>query len=122
MRYEMIKKIRLAEKGTRLLDRVTFACARAHYSRQTEKAYRYWIKAYIFFHQKQHPSQLNASHLEAFMNCLAVDRRGGGGNTSSSVKCRCLFVQVCPRHGFTLDGKLHTRQTTRTDFRSILTG
>lgn len=40
----------------------------------TERTYIYWAKQYIYFHNKQHPSTLNASHIEAFLSHLAVQR------------------------------------------------
>ena len=44
-----------------------------HYSRRTEEAYVHWIRRYILFHRKQHPSTLGASHVTAFLTSLAVD-------------------------------------------------
>ena len=40
----------------RLLDRVREAIRARHYSRRTEKTYVAWIRRYIFFHGKRHPS------------------------------------------------------------------
>lgn len=39
-----------------LLDRVRGAIRARHYSRRTEEAYVYWIRRYIVFHGKKHPS------------------------------------------------------------------
>lgn len=46
----------------RLLDRVREAVRARHYSRRTEKAYVAWIRRYILFHGKRHPSELRNSH------------------------------------------------------------
>ncbi len=43
-----------------------------HYSIRTEHAYLHWIKRYIFFHDKQHPKNLGAVHIEDFPTHLAV--------------------------------------------------
>lgn len=80
---------------------MTFACARAHYSRQTEKAYRYWIKAFILYHNKQHPSVLDAAHLEAFMNYLAADRRVVAATQSQALNAiaflyKKVLAMECP--------------------------
>jgi integron integrase len=56
------------------LDQLHFCLARRHYSPRTEKAYRYWIKQYIFFHNKRHPLELNADHISLFLNHLAAER------------------------------------------------
>ena len=42
----------------KLLDRVRGAIRTRHYSRRTEEAYAYWIRRYIVFHKKKHPSEM----------------------------------------------------------------
>lgn len=44
-----------------------------HYSIRTERAYLMWIKRYILFHGKQHPKDLNGSHIECYLTYLAVN-------------------------------------------------
>jgi len=58
----------------RLLDRVRNTIRALHYSRKTEQAYCYWIRFYIRFHRCQHPSQLGAKDISAFLTWLAVHR------------------------------------------------
>ena len=41
------------------------------YSIRTEKTYLYWIKYFIRFHGRQHPSSLTADHIKAFLSHLA---------------------------------------------------
>ncbi len=41
----------------------------------TEKAYVDWIRRYILFHQKKHPSTMGATELVAFLSWLAVDKQ-----------------------------------------------
>jgi Phage integrase, N-terminal SAM-like domain len=36
-----------------------------HLSRRTEKAYIQWIRRYIFFHGKRHPTELGAQEVSA---------------------------------------------------------
>ncbi|MDP2892962.1 MAG: tyrosine-type recombinase/integrase, partial [Sulfurimonas sp.] len=43
-----------------------------HYSISTEKTYVFWIKHYIFYHQKQHPVNLGKKEIEDFLTFLAV--------------------------------------------------
>ncbi|NNE37316.1 MAG: integron integrase [Gammaproteobacteria bacterium] len=38
---------------------------------QTERAYIHWVKRYIYFHNKQHPQNLDEKDIEAFLNHLA---------------------------------------------------
>lgn len=50
-----------------------------HYSRRTIKAYLYWIKAYINFNNKQHPSRLKAVEVQQFLTHLSVNRNVAPG-------------------------------------------
>jgi hypothetical protein len=38
-----------------------------HYSRRTEESYSNWIKKFVFFHHKQHPRDMGAPEVEAFL-------------------------------------------------------
>jgi integron integrase len=58
-----------------LLDRVRTAIRMRHYSRRTEEAYAHWIRAYIVFHGKRHPTLLGAAEVSAFVSWLAEERR-----------------------------------------------
>src|SRR5207253_1073806 len=63
-----------AQAGSpRLLDRVRSACRVRHYSLRTEDAYHDWIKRFILFHGKRHPSEMGAAEINAFLTHLAVD-------------------------------------------------
>jgi integron integrase len=57
----------------RLLDRVCAACRARHLSRRTEEAYVAWIRRYIFFHDKRHPTDMGAPEVTKFLTALAVD-------------------------------------------------
>ena len=61
-------------KSPKLLDRVRGELRTRHYSIRTEQAYIDWIKRFIIFHKKQHPKNLGASEVQAFLNHLAVNR------------------------------------------------
>lgn len=45
------------------------------YSKRTIKTYITWIRAYINYNQKQHPSQMGAIDVERFLTYLAVKRK-----------------------------------------------
>ncbi len=57
----------------KLLDRVREAIRLKHYSYRTEKTYVQWIRRYILFHNKRHPSEMNVPEIEAFLTHLAVE-------------------------------------------------
>jgi integron integrase len=58
----------------RLLDRVRQTIRAKHYSRRTESAYVDWIRRYVLFHRKRHPSEMGAREITAFLTWLATDR------------------------------------------------
>ncbi|MCP4184656.1 MAG: integron integrase, partial [Hyphomicrobiales bacterium] len=46
-----------------------------HYSYRTEQSYVAWIRRYILFHNKQHPKDMTAGHVQRYLTHLAVDRK-----------------------------------------------
>jgi integron integrase len=62
-------------KSTRLLDQLREQIRYLHYSLRTEEAYVYWVKKFIYFHQKQHPRDMGQAQVEAFLSYMAVERK-----------------------------------------------
>ncbi len=58
----------------RLLDQVSDAIRRRHYSYRTEESYIRWIKRFVLFSGKRHPRELGAPEVTAFLSHLARDR------------------------------------------------
>jgi integron integrase len=56
----------------RLLDRVREAIRVRHFSLRTEEAYIHWIKRYILYHGKRHPSEMGEAEVSAFLSHLAT--------------------------------------------------
>ncbi len=44
------------------------------YSKRTIRAYRYWIKSFIIFHQRKHPAELGKEQVIEYLTYLAVER------------------------------------------------
>ena len=59
----------------KLLDIVRDKIRFKHYSISTEKTYVFWIKHYIFFHNKRHPIDLAKKEIEDFLTFLAVTKK-----------------------------------------------
>ena len=57
----------------RLLDRVRQAIRTRHYSSKTEEAYVGWIRRFIVFHNKRHPSEMGEAEIGQFLSSLARD-------------------------------------------------
>jgi hypothetical protein len=67
-------KVDAAPKPRKLLDQVRDAMRLKHYSLRSEQTYVDWIKRYILFHEKQHPKDMGAPQVKAFLEHLAIDR------------------------------------------------
>ena len=75
----------------KLLDIVRGKIRLKHYSIRTEQAYTDWIKRYILYFDKQHPKDLGAAEVEAFLTHLAV-ARNVSANTQNQAKSALLFL------------------------------
>jgi integron integrase len=75
----------------KLLDRVRGAIRTRYYSRRTEEAYVYWVRRYIVFHKKKHPSTMGAPEVTAFLTWLAVDQRVSA-STQNQALSAVLFL------------------------------
>ena len=58
-----------------LLDDVDTAARVRGLSLRTAKAYRAWVRRYVLFHGKRHPSLLGSDDIVAFLTSLAIDER-----------------------------------------------
>ncbi len=76
---------------TRLLDRVRFAIRTRHYSRRTERAYVGWIRRFILFHGKRHPTSMGAAEVTRFLTHFAVDGRVSA-STQNQAMSSLLFL------------------------------
>jgi integron integrase len=59
----------------KLLEQVRNAIRLKHYSIGTEQAYTYWVKEFVLFHQKRHPSEMADAEVGQFLTHLAVKRK-----------------------------------------------
>ena len=81
----------LTTSQPKLLDRVRDTIRARHYSRRTEVAYVTWIRRYIGFHQKAHPSTLGAPDISAFLTWLAT-KRHVSASTQNQALAALLFL------------------------------
>ena len=77
------------DNSPRLLEQVKNAIQIRHYSIRTEQAYIYWIKKYIYFHNKKHPKEMGDVEITAFLSHLASVR-----NVSASTQNQALNALV----------------------------
>jgi len=75
----------------RLLDRVRETVRLRHYSRRTEEAYATWIRRFIVFHGKRHPSQMGGDEIGGYLTYLAMDRKVSA-STQNQALSALLFL------------------------------
>jgi integron integrase len=69
----------------KLLDRVRAALRARHYSRRTEASYVAWVRRFVLFHGKRHPSEMSGPEVGEFLSSLATER-----NVSASTQNQAL--------------------------------
>jgi hypothetical protein len=116
-------------EGTRpkLLDQVRHTIHMRHYSRRTETTYVHWIRRFIVFHHKKHPSTMGAPEITA--GCAPVLpsirfrsgelRRfqpgffsGVGFDAAQTSQASCGQSRA-PGRAWRLDLRVHSRNTAR---------
>ena len=75
----------------KLLDQVRNKIRLKHYSIRTEEAYADWVRRFILFFDKRHPSELGAPEVEQFLTHLAVEGRVAAA-TQNQAKSALLFL------------------------------
>jgi integron integrase len=75
----------------KLLDQVREVIRLKHYSYKTEQTYVGWIRRFILFHHKQHPKDMGAAEIEAFLTHLAVEGRVSA-STQNQALSALLFL------------------------------
>jgi integron integrase len=76
---------------SKLLEQVRDLIRMRHYSLSTEEAYLNWIKQYILFHNKRHPSEMGANEVSEFLTHLAV-KRNVAASTQNQALAALLFL------------------------------
>jgi integron integrase len=112
----------------KLLDRVRQALQTRHYSRRTEKAYVGWIRRYILFHGKRHPTEMGAPEITQFLTSLAVDRRVAASTQNQALGALLfLYREVLDQNLPWLDDLVRARRPqhvpvvmTRDEVRAVL--
>ena len=81
----------VSQDSPKLLDRMRAEIRVRHYSIRTEETYLDWARRFILFHNKQHPKDLGALEVQAFLSHLAVDRNVAA-STQNQAKSALLFL------------------------------
>lgn len=83
----------------KLLDRVRGAIRVRHYSRRTEEVYVTWIRRFIIFHKKRHPSEMGEREVSAFLSWLATSRRVSASTQNQALSAVLFLYREVLRKG-----------------------
>lgn len=75
----------------RLLERVRAKVRTRHYSPRTERAYVDWVRRFVLFHGRRHPSAMGEREVAAFLTHLATERRVSA-STQNQALAALLFL------------------------------
>ncbi len=70
----------------KLLDQVRDVIRRKHYSFRTEQTYIGWIRRFILFHRKRHPSEMADTEVTEFLTSLARNTNLAASTQNQHVK------------------------------------
>ena len=76
-------------RAPKLLARVRQEIRTRHYSIRTEEAYAGWVRRFVLFHGKRHPTEMGAAEIRAFLTHLAVE-----GQVAASTQNQALSALV----------------------------
>ena len=76
------------------LDQVRRAIRVRHYSIRTEQSYLHWIKRFILFHDKQHPSTLGEAEVAQFLSFLANEGQVAAATQNLALNALVFLYKV----------------------------
>lgn len=80
----------------KLLDEVRNLARLKHLSLSTERAYVYYIKQFILFHQKRHPREMSSIEVQAYLTYLAVQKQVAASTQNSAFNALLFsFMKFC---------------------------
>jgi len=85
-----------------------------HYSFETEKSYTQWIRRYIIFHNKRHPRNLGAEHIEAYLSHLATSVKVSASTPNQALSALLfLYKRVLDKDLPRLDDIIRAKRPVR---------
>ena len=63
-----------------------------HYSKRSEESYVRWIKQFVLFNNKRHPSEMGKPEIERYLSHLAVNKNVAVATQSQALNAIVFFV------------------------------
>jgi integron integrase len=100
-----------APQKPRLLDQVREEIRKRHYSRRTEKSYVGWIRRFILFHGKRHPSEMGEAEISHYLSHLAVSGKVSASTQNQALSALLfLYRQVLRREVEWVEGVVRAKR------------
>lgn len=82
-----------------------------HYAFRTEQVYIAWIRRFILFHNKRHPSKMGEQEVDAFLTHLAVNRHVSPATQGQALNALVfLYSKVLDRPLQKMDGFVRSKK------------
>lgn len=95
----------------RLLDQVRRHARLRHLSPRTEEAYVRWIRRFILFHGKRHPSEMGEREISTFLTYLATENQVAAATQNQALSALLFLYRNVLERGFgELDGLVRARR------------
>jgi integron integrase len=117
-----------AYQKPKLLDQVRQAIRMRHYSPKTEESYVHWIKRFIFFHDKRHPTEMGEKEIAQFLSSLASELHVSASTQNQALNAVLFLYRhvLCKEIGY-INGVVRAKRPhrlpvvlTRQEVKSIL--
>ena len=80
-----------APRPKKLLDRYSEALRNLHYSLRTERTYTSWVRQFILYHNKRHPTEMGTTEINDFITYL-VNQKSISASTQNQAISAILFL------------------------------
>ena len=84
-------------KPVKFLDKLRQFIRSQNKAYKTEKTYVHWVKRFIRFHHKRHPSDMGADELEQFLDHLSLHLHASNNIYNSTLCIDILYSQFAER-------------------------
>jgi len=83
-----------AARKPKLLDQVRESIRARHYSPRTEETYVHWIKRFVIFHDKRHPTEMAEMEIARFLSSLATESRVSPSTQNQALNAILFLYRV----------------------------
>lgn len=84
----------------KLLDQVRHEIRVRHMALSTERLYVNWIRRFILFHHKRHPTEMGKAQVSAFLTHLAVDGKVASSTQNQALSALLFLYRVVLKQQF----------------------